>query len=67
MATVGDSAAALALFRLIRSLTSRITPLIARNTAASLGVASTFVTSFCSRTPTMPTGIVPRMIIQASR
>ena len=40
---------------------------MARNTAASSGLASTFVTSFCSTTPTMPTGIVPRMIIQASR
>ena len=38
---------------------------MARNSAASSGLASTLVTSFCSTTPTMPTGIVPRMIIQA--
>ncbi len=40
---------------------------MARNTAVSSGLAINFVTSFCSASPTMPTGIVPRMIIQASR
>ncbi len=39
----------------------------ARNVAASSGLANIFVNSFCSTNPTMPTGIVPRMIIQASR
>ena len=53
--------------RRIRSLTSRMTPLTARKTAASSGLANTFVNSCCSATPTMPTGIVARMIIQASR
>ena len=51
----------------MRSLTSRMTPLTARKTAASSGLAKTFVNSFCSATPTRPTGIVARMIIQASR
>ena len=40
---------------------------MARNVAASSGLANTFVNSFCTSSPTMPTGIVPRMIIQASR
>ncbi len=39
----------------------------ARKNAASSGLASTLVTSFWRTTPTMPTGIVPRMISQASR
>jgi hypothetical protein len=40
---------------------------MARKTAASSGLANTLMNSFCATTPTMPTGIVPRMIIQASR
>jgi hypothetical protein len=44
-----------------------MTPLTARKTAASSGLANTFVNSCCSAAPTMPTGIVARMIIQASR
>ncbi len=44
-----------------------MTPFTARNSAASSGLANTLVNTFCSATPTMPTGIVARMIIQASR
>ncbi len=44
-----------------------MSPLTARKSAASSGLANTFVNTFCSATPTMPTGMVPRMIIQASR
>ena len=40
---------------------------MARKVAASSGFANTLMNSFCTTTPTMPTGIVPRMIIQASR
>ena len=50
-----------------RSLYSRISPLIARKIAVSSGLANTWVNTFCSATPAMPTGIVARMIIQASR
>ena len=41
--------------------------MIARNTAVSSGLANTLTNTFCSSAPTMPTGIVARMIIQASR
>jgi hypothetical protein len=44
-----------------------MTPLTARKVAASSGLANTFTNSCCSVAPTMPTGIVARMIIQASR
>ena len=39
----------------------------ARKAAASSGLAKTLTNSFCSAAPTMPTGMVARMIIQASR
>ncbi len=40
---------------------------MARNTAVITGLANVFCTVCCSSAPTMPTGIVARMIIQASR
>ncbi len=44
-----------------------MTPFTAKKAAASSGLANTLVNVFCSAAPTMPTGIVARMIIQASR
>jgi len=41
--------------------------LIARKTAVSSGLANTLMNTFCSNNPTMPTGMVARMIIHASR
>ena len=40
---------------------------MARNTAVITGLASVLCTVCCSSAPTMPTGIVAKMIIQASR
>jgi hypothetical protein len=41
--------------------------LIARKIAVSSGLANTLTNTFCSSAPTRPTGIVAKMIIQASR
>lgn len=73
MTTVGAPAIAVPLppplprTRRIRSLTSRMTPLAARKAAAASGLAKVFTNVFWNAAPTMPTGIVARMIIHASR
>ena len=67
MATGPGTASTLSRLRRIRSPQSSMTPLSARNSEVGMGLLKTTRKACSSARPAMPTGMVARMIIQASR